>query len=651
MPLPGNFQTVTVTGTYLGIDGAVLSGTVKFMANATLVDASAAVVIVPKPLVVTLDGNGAFTTQLPATNDPDIAPLNFAYEVTETFDRAGTRHYFIQVPFDTVGSLDLSTIAPLQEVSTPTAGISHSQLTGVTSGQHHAESHDDSKHTAAGRLEFQDEGATVAVRSKLNFVGAGVTATDDSGNGRVNVNIPGGAPPGYGTVQDEGSNLPQQTVLDFVGAGVTAANDAGAGRTTVTIPGGAASGGYQTVQDEGSPAAQQATMNFMGAGVTVADDAINSRTNITIPSAAATTMPRPSLCVVYSNDFPAALKTSIATYDFTCDAISDEVQINAAITQAAITRGDVRLMGFLYKIRAPILMKTATHLLGLGMDVTRIEADTTGWAGSALLKLADVNVHATEVDHFWLDGKLQLSGGANVHGINYDNTGGSFTGSPSTSPDPSHTLHHLRVYSLTGKGVWPSGNCRGSEYHRIYVLGAGEEGWRIESPDSEYSDCQSGSSGLAGFYLAGANNRYSNLKAWYSDSHGFQIASSPRQSLVNCEAQDNLGSGFHITTGQQTLVGCQADSNSYDGSPSGAITGRSFYGFNFSGCTGLLCQACLAYDKNEGSRGARQLYGFFFTSGAVNNIVDGVTKGNYTGSVGGTVDPSTTTRIKSADGK
>jgi len=643
MPLPGNFQTVTVTGTYIGIDGVVLSGTVKFVANATLVDGAAKVVIVPKPITATLDGNGAFSVALPATNDPDIAPLNFSYEVTETFDRAGTRHYFIQVPFDSVSPLDISTIAPLQEVSTPTAGISHSSLTGVTSGQHHAESHDDSKHTAAGRVEFQDEGATVAVRSKLNFVGAGVTATDDSGNGRVNVNIPGGAPPGYGTVQDEGSNLTQRTILDFAGAGVTATDDAGGGRTLVTIPGGAASGGYQTVQDEGSPAAQQATLNFTGAGVTVADDSINSRTNVTIPSAAATTMPRPSLCVVYSNDFPSALKTSIATYDFTCDAISDEVQINAAITQAAITRGDVRLMGFLFKNRAPILQKTGVTLRGLGMNSTRIEADTTGWVGDALLKLADVNVHACDAGEFWLDGKNV----AGISGVKYDNSGGDFSGSPSTSPDPTVSVHDMRIYSCAAKGLWFVGNNRNSVAFHLNILNAGEEGVYTGGADLTLYGIDVGSSGLDGLRIGSSNTKLTAVKSWYSDGSGFVLATN-RITLDNCDAQDNLKHGFDMTSGKNVIVGCQADSNSYNGLGSG---GQTYHGFNCGPVGSMIIQACLSYDKNEGGRGARQVYGFFFSSSFGNGLVDGGTYGNFTGSVGGTIASTTTTRIKSGDGK
>lgn len=44
-------------------------------------------------------------------------------------------------------------------------------------------------------------------------------------------------PSGGHTIQDEGGDLPDQVYLDFIGAGVTAEDDLGNGKTTVTIPG------------------------------------------------------------------------------------------------------------------------------------------------------------------------------------------------------------------------------------------------------------------------------------------------------------------------------------------------------------------------------------------------------------------------------
>jgi hypothetical protein len=411
--------------------------------------------------------------------------------------------------------------------------------------------------------------------------------------------------------------------------------------------GGGGASFYQAVQDESaSPLTPRSKVSFQGAGVTATDDGANDRTIVTIPSAAATTFPRPGLYVVYSSDWPAALRTSDATYDSLCDGISDEVQINAAITAAAATRGDVKLLGLLYKIRAPILRKTGVKLGGLGWDVTRIEVDTTGWVGDRMIGLADVNQHATELCDLWFDGKNI----GTASGLRDLNTGGSFTGSPSTSPDATHSVHDCRFYNNPGKGFWLEGNSRGSNYNNIYILGSGEQGLRCESVDCDLYGFQIGSAGDVGAYLAAGNTRYSHFKIWFSDSHGVQISTANRWELSNFESQDNLGSGYHITSGKGRMSGCTADSNSYDGSPSGAITGRSFYGFNFVSVGSVIAQALEAYDKNEGGRGARQLYGYFFNAATVNSKTDGTSYGNFTGSVGGTRAASVKGDLISGDG-
>lgn len=94
----------------------------------------------------------------------------------------------------------------------------------------------------------------------------------------------GGLTQAYQTVQDEGAAVTQQSVLNFIGAGVTATNNAGASRTDVTIPGG--SGGltqaYQTVQDEGVALTQQSIVNFIGPSITATDNAGAGRTDVMV---------------------------------------------------------------------------------------------------------------------------------------------------------------------------------------------------------------------------------------------------------------------------------------------------------------------------------------------------------------------------------
>ena len=84
-------------------------------------------------------------------------------------------------------------------------------------------------------LQVQNDGVALPREPGLNFTGAGVTASHDAANDRINVDIPGGGGGGgYATIQEEGASLAQETILNFIGAGVTAV--AGTGKTNVTIP-------------------------------------------------------------------------------------------------------------------------------------------------------------------------------------------------------------------------------------------------------------------------------------------------------------------------------------------------------------------------------------------------------------------------------
>lgn len=84
-------------------------------------------------------------------------------------------------------------------------------------------------------------------------------------------------------IEDEGIPLAQQPALNFLGAGVTASN--APGKTNVTIPGGAGSG--HVIEDEGVPLPTQPDLNFVGPGVTVTNDIPNTATVVTIPGGGA----------------------------------------------------------------------------------------------------------------------------------------------------------------------------------------------------------------------------------------------------------------------------------------------------------------------------------------------------------------------------
>ena len=85
MPLPANVSTATITGKFTNPDGTAAIGTVRIILKPDyLVDPTATppVTITSEVFNLTLDANGAFTQVVPATNDPDLVPLNFYYVVS-----------------------------------------------------------------------------------------------------------------------------------------------------------------------------------------------------------------------------------------------------------------------------------------------------------------------------------------------------------------------------------------------------------------------------------------------------------------------------------------------------------------------------------------------------------------------------------------
>jgi hypothetical protein len=123
---------------------------------------------------------------------------------------------------------------------------------------------------------LHDEGVRLPARTRLDFIGAGVTAADDATNDTTTVTIPGPTL----TVQDENSNVSTSvTQIDFQGGGVTAS--AGTGEVVVTIPTSSL-----VVKDEGSTLTSAAAqIDFVGTGVTAATSGAN--VTVTVPGASA----------------------------------------------------------------------------------------------------------------------------------------------------------------------------------------------------------------------------------------------------------------------------------------------------------------------------------------------------------------------------
>ncbi|MGW3511170.1 hypothetical protein [Streptomyces sp. NPDC000994] len=109
--LPEGIPTVTVTGRYLTPDGRPLSGRVIWRAP-LLVFPAPYDVILGAPVTATLDAQGRFEVELPATDAPGMNPTGWAYTVAEQLDGipAG-RSYQVLLPAEKP-RVDIADIAP-----------------------------------------------------------------------------------------------------------------------------------------------------------------------------------------------------------------------------------------------------------------------------------------------------------------------------------------------------------------------------------------------------------------------------------------------------------------------------------------------------------------------------------------------------------
>jgi aryl-phospho-beta-D-glucosidase BglC (GH1 family) len=132
MALPVEYNTVTVTGRYVYLDGTPVRGSLKFTGKVIAVAADSQVIIIPSPVVAHLDEGGSFTVNLPATDDPDVSPGGWTYKVEEQFVAGGGRTFEMDAPLS-AGNFNISSVAPTGPGSPgdPTVFVTLTSLAGA----------------------------------------------------------------------------------------------------------------------------------------------------------------------------------------------------------------------------------------------------------------------------------------------------------------------------------------------------------------------------------------------------------------------------------------------------------------------------------------------------------------------------------------
>jgi hypothetical protein len=132
--------TITVTGTYDNEGATAASGTVTFTLSAPLVDTAAHVTYEPIPYTATLSA-GAFSINLPATNDSTTSPTGLVYNVVESITGVvGTYTWSAPLPHTTspltidawrATATNLTLVPPATSAVTLPAGTTYTSQQGL----------------------------------------------------------------------------------------------------------------------------------------------------------------------------------------------------------------------------------------------------------------------------------------------------------------------------------------------------------------------------------------------------------------------------------------------------------------------------------------------------------------------------------------
>jgi hypothetical protein len=114
--LPAGLATVTVTGTWLNPDGTPRTGNITLEPEPAILTSAEHGVLILGPITASLDGAGSIEVELLATDDPDVTPTGWTYQVTERWPGITSRSYPLSLPL-AAPDVDLADVAPAAAAS------------------------------------------------------------------------------------------------------------------------------------------------------------------------------------------------------------------------------------------------------------------------------------------------------------------------------------------------------------------------------------------------------------------------------------------------------------------------------------------------------------------------------------------------------
>lgn len=213
---------------------------------------------------------------------------------------------------------------------------------------------------------------------------------------------------------------------------------------------------------------------------------------------------------------------------------------------------------------------------------------------------------------------------ANTVGILFN----TFNGDQPADPDAAHRISGITLWDLDMgiilKGPDDQGctlsEIRGRRFLRT-ALQVGDIGGVAGGADNFFSTIDLSSANLAQLDCAtveiySTNCSFSQVKCWYSKrsltftdavkaGSGFFIKGS-RNSLTQCEAQDNGGHGFVVEYPNNSLMNCIADSNGYAENVSGKANPSEAHGFHIQqGARGTQLIGCQSFNRVKDKPGQK----------------------------------------------
>ena len=265
-------------------------------------------------------------------------------------------------------------------------------------------------------------------------------------------------------------------------------------------------------------------------------------------------------------------------------------EIQAALDQAHNTGGGlVRLEAGNYRISAPGLkIGSHTTLQGEG-TATILRAADNAFAHVVELRPDSEGSALRDLRVFGAN----IAGGVGVFtDLNAAQSSGDtpFGGEDSYVLVENVIVHDARTIGVEVGRAVNNFHTRAVRLNSVSVLRTRiGSGFLFRGVDSNIVNCFAANTpngdGTHGFHITGGNNRIVGCKAFFNDIDGFRIEGS-RSQITGCESQDNNFDGFRIVAEDVAMSACTADSNRITGirlQKCEAITGDSLVGISRGG--------------------------------------------------------------------